>query len=182
MKPLSEMTLQELWDLFPISLSEHKSCWADWYADEAALLKNILPFDCVCHHVGSTAVKDIMAKPIIDILIEFNSVEELSSVANILENAGYIVMATTNGRISLNKGYTSAGFAERVFHLHLRLSGDADEVYFKDFLNAHPDAAREYEKLKLKLAKEYERNRDAYTEAKGDFVKKYTQIAKQKSI
>ena len=42
-KPLSEMTLEELWELFPILLSEHKSCWKDWYGEEKQTIAALLP-------------------------------------------------------------------------------------------------------------------------------------------
>ena len=70
------------------------------------------------------------------------------------------------------------GFAEQVFHLHLRYAGNNNELYFRDYLNEHPQAAKEYEELKLRLWKEYEHNRDGYTEAKAEFVKRYTDQAK----
>ncbi len=179
MKKLSEMTLEELWDLFPIILTEHKPYWADWYDEEVALLKIILPPSTEYHHIGSTAIEGIWAKPIIDILIVVKSSSELKDTAAILQENGYIVMSVNDKRISLNKGYTENGFAEKVFHLHLRLENDTDEIYFKDYLNSHFEVAKAYEKLKLELWKKYERNRDAYTEAKTEFIKKYTQLAKQ---
>lgn len=178
-KKLSEMSLEELWQLFPIYLTEHKSCWKEWYNEEVKFLKGILPSDIAYHHIGSTAINGIMAKPIIDILVVVNSKEKMNEAAELLGGCGYIIMSSTENRVSLNKGYTENGFAEKVFHLHLRLKGDTDEIYFKDYLNMHPDTAKEYEKLKLKLWKEYEHNRDAYTEAKTSFVKKYTELAKQ---
>ena len=55
--------------------------------------------------------------------------------------------------------------------MHLRHCGDNDELYFRDYLIEHPDIAREYEKLKLNLWKEYEHNRDGYTNAKTEFIK-----------
>lgn len=55
--------------------------------------------------------------------------------------------------------------------MHLRHCGDNDELYFRDYLIEHPDIAREYEKLKLNLWKEYEYNRDGYTNAKTEFIK-----------
>lgn len=174
------MTLEELWGLFPITLTEHKPCWADWYQDEVALLKTILPFDAEYHHVGSTAIEGIWAKPIIDILIVVKSNRQMREVAAMLQENGYIVMSETEKRISLNKGYTEKGFAEKVFHLHVRLRGDVDEIYFRDYLNAHAEVAKAYEKLKLLLWKKYKHNRDAYTEAKTEFVNKYTQLAKHK--
>jgi len=175
---LSEMTLEELWQLFPIYLSEHKPYWKDWYNEEKTLLAALLPQTASFHHVGSTAIDGIMAKPIIDILIVVHSVAEVKKAADILDENGYIVMSASENRISLNKGYTENGYAERVFHLHVRLSGDVDEIYFRDYLNAHPAIAKEYEELKLRLATKFEHNRDAYTDAKSEFVKKYTDLAK----
>lgn len=177
-KKLSEMTLEELWQLFPIFLTEHKPYWTDWYNDEVKQIKSILPSNTIYHHVGSTAIKDIWAKPIIDILIVVKSVRQLKDTADTLQKNGYIVMSENNIRVSLNKGYTENGFAERVFHLHIRLENDIDEIYFRDYLNTHPDIAKEYEKMKLRLWKEYEHNRDAYTDAKAEFVQKYTDLAK----
>ncbi len=71
------------------------------------------------------------------------------------------------------------GFAEKVFHLHLRYYGDNNEVYFRDYLNEHAEIAKLYEELKLNLWKRYKHDRDGYTEAKREFVEKYTEIAKQ---
>ena len=177
-KKLSEMTLEELWVLFPIHLTAHDDAWEACYAEEAASLKQFLPESARIHHIGSTAVKGIWAKPIVDILVELCG--DLADAAATLQNHGWIQMAATDTRISLNKGYTENGFADRVFHLHLRLAGDADELYFRDYLNAHPKVAKEYEALKLDLWKKYEHDRDGYTEAKSAFVQKYTALAKQR--
>ncbi|MDE5868165.1 MAG: GrpB family protein, partial [Anaeroplasmataceae bacterium] len=150
-KNLSEMTLEELWELFPIFLTEHQSYWTNWYQEEISLLKNILPSNIKYHHIGSTAIGDIWAKPIIDILIVLESSRKLIDTANTLEKNGYIIMSTSENRISLNKGYSENGFAEKVFHLHVRLKGDTDEIFFRDYLNAHSNIAKEYEQLKLSL-------------------------------
>ena len=87
-------------------------------------------------------------------------------------------MSQTENRLSFNKGYTENGFGERVFHLHLRYAGDNNELYFRDYLIEHPDVAKEYEELKLKLWKKYEHNRDGYTNAKTEMVKQYTEKAR----
>ena len=65
-------------------------------------------------------------------------------------------MAENDSRIDFNKGYTLQGFAERVFHLHLCYEGDNDELYFRDYLQANTAIAKEYERLKLDLWKQYE--------------------------
>ena len=89
-------------------------------------------------------------------------------------------MSETSDRVSFNKGYTEKGFAEKVFHLHLRYVGDHDELYFRDYLIEHTDIAAEYERMKLELWKKYEFDRDGYTKSKTDFIQKYTEKAKLK--
>ena len=89
-------------------------------------------------------------------------------------------MSETSDRISFNKGYTEKGFAEKVFHLHLRYIGDNDELYFRDYLIEHTNIAIEYGRIKLKLWKKYEFNRDGYTNSKTGFIQKYTEKAKLK--
>ena len=177
MKKLSEMTLEELWHLFPISLVSHREEWKEYYKEMEEHLKNILSdYKYNIYHIGSTAIKGIWAKNIVDILIETD--EDLGEIAKRLSENNFIIMSETKDRISLNYGYTEKGFAEKVYHIHLRHTGDCDEIYFRDYLNNNPQVAKEYEKLKLDLWKKYEFDRDAYTEAKGEFIKKYTEIGK----
>lgn len=175
-KALIDMSLEELWQLFPIELVEHRDCWGDWYRDEATVLDGILSAELphAIYHVGSTAIDGIWAKPIVDILIELPDEAAIESAKARLSAHGYLVMADRD----LNKGYTTEGFAERIFHVHLRVVGDNDELCFRDYLNAHPDVAREYERLKLSLWREFEHDRDGYTAAKTPFVSKYTELAK----
>ena len=130
-------------------------------------------------HIGSTSVETIWAKPIVDILLEIPKETDMAVMKDLLLQNGYLLMSESQGRMSFNKGYTPSGFAERVFHLHLRYEGDHDELYFRDYLQEHPAVAKDYEKLKLSLWKQYEHNRDAYTEAKTDFIKNYTEKAKK---
>lgn len=175
MKELSEMTLEELWRLFPIILTSPNLSWKEWFEEEKAILKKIMGESSVIHHIGSTAIHGIWAKPIVDILIEVESIAQMREYAYLMEQNGYIVMHESSiPRISLNKGYTKQGFAEKVFHIHLRILGDNDELYFRDYLNAYSNVAKEYERLKLSLWKKFEYDRDGYTNAKTDFIKKYT--------
>jgi GrpB-like predicted nucleotidyltransferase (UPF0157 family) len=81
--------------------------------------------------------------------------------------------------IVLKEYNTPSGFAEKVYHLHVKPSGDWDELYFRDYLRKHPDVARQYETLKLGLKEQFEHDRDAYTSAKSEFVKEYTQKARK---
>ena len=177
-KPLSAMSLEELWQLFPISLVAHNEKWANEYAQMEVFLNEIFTDVPIVRisHIGSTAIKDIAAKDIVDILVETDDIEMAASKA---EMNGFIRMSSGSGRISLNKGYTPEGFADEVFHLHIRQVGDNDELYFRDYLNDHPEIAREYERLKQELAIMYEHNRDAYTDGKTAFVRHWTAEARK---
>ena len=178
---LEEMSLEELWQLFPIFLRKHQDECKDWYEEERLQLLSFLPEHQIVRlsHIGSTSVKTIWAKPIVDILLEIPKETDMAVMRNLLLQNGYLLMSESKGRMSFNKGYTPSGFAERVFHLHLRYKGDHDELYFRDYLQEHPAVAKDYEKLKLSLWKQYEHNRDAYTEAKTEFIKNYTEKAKK---
>ena len=180
-KELSEMTLEELWRLFPIFLVDHSDRWEALYQEVEALLQGLLADSphCRISHIGSTAIADIKAKDIVDVLVEIPSEDSIEEVANRLEQNGFIRMSTAAERISLNRGYTKHGFADKVYHIHLRFFGDNGELYFRDYLNEFPDVAKEYERLKMELWKEYEFDRDAYTEAKGEFIRKWTNEARK---
>jgi GrpB-like predicted nucleotidyltransferase (UPF0157 family) len=145
------------------------------------ILQQLLPAKEIVRisHIGSTAVKLIRAKPIVDILVETTPDSDWEAVKDKLLQGGYLCMLENSRQISFNKGYTENGFAEKVYHLHLRREGDNDELYFRDYLLDHLQAAKAYEELKLNLWKKYEHNRDAYTQSKTGFIRKYTQEARQ---
>lgn len=175
---LTALSLEELWQLFPIVLVAHQDYWADWYKEEADLLQKELPHIERISHIGSTAIKGIWTKPTIDILVEASREKQLSHFKDGIEKCDYTCMSENCNRIDFNKGYTLQGFAERVFHLHLRHLGDNDELYFRDYLQENVAIAKEYEQLKLDLWKRYEHDRDAYTFHKGDFIRHYTEKGK----
>lgn len=179
-RKLSEMTLEELWALFPIILEPHSDRWTGYYAEIERLLSDAFEgFDVRrISHIGSTAIDGIWAKPIVDVLVELGAGESMENVSDAIVHAGFIRMSASTERMSFNRGYTEQGFAEKVYHLHLRRAGDHDELYFRDYMNAHPDAAAEYERLKLDLRKRFEHDRDGYTAAKTDFIREYTEKAK----
>ena len=180
-KELSEMTSDELWQLFPIFLVEPKENWTENYKEIEKQLNEILKAFSIerISHVGSTSIRGIRAKDIVDVLIEISGDEDMAAAAEQMERHGFTEMWTDERHVSLNMGYTKNGFADKVYHVHLRFSGDNDELYFRDYLNEHPQIAKEYETLKMELWKKYEHNRDAYTEAKTDFIRKWTTEARR---
>lgn len=180
---LKDMTLEELWQLFPIVLTPHQPQWKEWAREEIEQLSLIL---CACspviNHIGSTAIPAIWAKPVIDILVEVPEDADWAQLKNMMDANGYICMNDSGNRMSFNKGYTPQGYAERVFHIHFHIKGEHDEIYFRDYLTAHPSVAKEYETLKLGLLPEYKHDRDGYTNAKSEFVNGIVTLAKHKKI
>ena len=81
-KELAGLSLEELWQLFPIILTPHQSTWIDWYKEEEKLLLKGLPYIHRISHIGSTTIKDIWAKPTIDILVETYKEKELADYKN----------------------------------------------------------------------------------------------------
>ena len=91
-KDQSEVSLEELWHLYPIILSEHKDCWKDWYLEEKKTLKRILKLNSmILSHIGSTSVDAIWAKPTVDILLEADG-GDFSAVFETLTKHGYVHM------------------------------------------------------------------------------------------
>lgn len=182
-KPLNEMSNEELWQLFPIIISEHKNYWKLYYKEEKDILNNILKNNIIrIHHIGSTAVPNLPAKPTIDILVEIKDDADTGSIIKKMEEKSYICsrqLLKPAPHIMFMKGYSSQGFEEKVYHIHVRYSGNWDELYFRDYLIKHPETAKEYGELKIRLSELYKHDRDAYTLAKTDFIKEVTEKARK---
>ena len=179
---LDTLSNEELWELFPIKLMPHAPHWKTVYAQEKTLITTEVPKPLIkrIEHIGSPAVKGIYAKPTIDISVETIEGQGFDAFIEPLARAGYTRTGKGEKRWFFRKGYTMEGYAEHVVHLHLRKPGDNDELYFRDYLLEYPDVAKAYETLKRELKKNHEKNRDAYTDGKTEFIKKYTEVAKEK--
>ncbi len=124
------------------------------------------------HHVGSTAVPGLCAKPIVDMLLEVADVAELDARTGALEALGY----EPKGEFGLpGRRYFRRDdeHCVRTHHLHAYAAGSADVVRhlaFRDYLIAHPDIAAEYGALKLELAARYPQDSRSYSRAKDAFM------------
>jgi GrpB-like predicted nucleotidyltransferase (UPF0157 family) len=128
-------------------------------------------------HVGSTAVPDLVAKPIIDIDVLLRSETMLSAAIEALASLGYVHRGT------LGIPEREAFFApvdDPPHHLYLCPPSSAEfrrHVAFRDYLRAHPMDARSYGDLKIALAERFREDRSAYNAAKGEFVGELTSRA-----
>ncbi len=177
---LNELSLEKLWELFPIIFTDYNENFKIIYQEEENKLKSLIGNNIKrISHIGSTSIKNIKTKPIIDILIEVD-LNNRNIIKDILLNNNYILMSESISKLSFNKGYTITGYADNVFHIHIKEYKDCDELYFRDYLNDNILTRKEYEKLKLELYDKYKPNRDLYTDGKKEFVTKVVNLAKEK--
>ena len=178
---MSREERERLGKLFPIEIVEYDPNWPGLYEKEAGFLRERFGPELIVRieHYGSTAVPGLAAKPVIDILVEITSFEAAKAkIQPALEGLGY-AYNWYSAHMVFFKGYFSEG-APR-YHLHMA-PGDhtiMDGLLFRDYLRQHPETAREYEALKYRLAEIRHFDREAYTEAKTDFVRQITERAKR---
>lgn len=175
----SKVTPKMLMQLFPVILTEYNPEFKIRYEEEKIFLQEVLGDNIIrINHYGSTSVKGLLAKPTIDILLEVSTDTDLSSWTEIMLDSGYVVNNSDKDIIIFLKGYTPRGFVGQAYHIHVRHSGDYDELYFRDYLIAYPEIAAAYAELKRGLKDKFEFDRDGYTAAKSDFIAKHTQTAR----
>lgn len=175
----SKVTAARLSELFPILHEEHNPLWKTHYLEEKAFLKSVFGGNLVrISHIGSSSVPGLLAKPTVDILLEISRDMDLNAVTERMKDEGYVVNTPAADLIMYLKGYTPEGFRGQAFHIHVRHSGDWGELYFRDYLMAHPEKAAEYAALKITLKEQFPHDRDGYTEAKGLFVLACTEQAR----
>ena len=114
-KKLSEMSLEELQELFPIFFNKTSNLLEKLVFRGIDFFEKHNSSDKKISHIVSTAIPNIWAKPIIDILIEVPNNKELSTYVDLIVNSGYICMSQNKNNTSFNKGYTVDGFTKKRF-------------------------------------------------------------------
>lgn len=173
----------------PVVLSPYDPAWPLMFEREKKRLYKFLPKDLLkrVEHIGSTAVPNLCAKPVIDILVEVTSLEETKKrIVPLLHNQKYdYFWRPTNGDdtppfyawfIKRNaKG-------DRTHHIHMvekDFEQHWDRLLFRDYLIEFPEVAKEYKNLKLSLAHDFPHDRLAYANGKKEFIDRVTRKAKE---
>ncbi len=156
-----------------VYLEPHQSEWERSAEETIRTLKNILGSVAVdIQHIGSTSIKTISAKPIIDIAVAVNDYEPILRKRNVLEKADIIFRFDERPEQLL---FVMGDFEKdtRSHHIHVVLY-DSDEwnnyINFRGYLNSNSEAAGEYEAVKIRLAEQYPDDRIAYTEGKQEVI------------
>lgn len=159
-----------------VKLYPHSNEWGKVAEVTIRDLKDIFSDKAIdIQHVGSTSIKDIKAKPIIDIAVGVKSFEDVDELIETLEDKGFIHVEKNDDE---SQRFFSCGDFDadtRTHHIHVVIFGDkewCDYIKFRDTLNNDVSKRRAYEELKLNLEKKYPNNRYEYTEAKADFIRR----------
>ncbi len=171
-----------------VSVAPYDPRWPELFEKEKKHLLSCLPKGLIGRiaHFGSTAVPGLAAKPIVDMLVEVSSLDETKkSIAPVLEAQGYDYFWRPTWGDDTPPFY--AWFVKRdsqgnrTHHLHMVESHFEhwDRLLFVDYLIEHPDVAREYGALKVKLSEMHHNDRVAYTKAKTEFVARVTEKAER---
>jgi len=155
-----------------VEVLPYNRLWPVLFESERSAIQNALGHVVLkLHHIGSTAVEGLAAKPIIDMILEVPSLASLDQATPALESLGYEAMGEFGipGRRYFRKG----GF-HRSHQIHAFQSGDPNihrHLAFRDYLNHFPEVRQEYGALKARLALEFPEDIEGYGDGKDAFVK-----------
>ena len=157
-----------------VEVVPHDPRWRDAFEAEAKQVADALGGNVVAvHHIGSTAIPNIYAKPVIDLLVEVRDVAEVDGRSQAMESLGYEVMGEYGipGRRYFRKDDREG---IRTHHVHAFEAGSAEaerHLSFRDYMIAHPEDAQRYSDLKRRLAAEHPLSIGGYGDGKDGFVK-----------
>jgi GrpB-like predicted nucleotidyltransferase (UPF0157 family) len=157
-----------------VEVVPHDPRWRDAFEAEAQRVAAALGGNVVAvHHIGSTAIPNIHAKPVVDLLVEVADVTEVDGRGPAMESLGYEVMGEygIHGRRYFRKDNEEG---TRTHNVHAFKAGSAEvwrHLAFRDYMIAHPVEARSYSELKRKLAEEHPQSMDEYMDGKDGFIK-----------
>lgn len=158
----------------PIVVVPYDDAWPRRFEAERELLERVLGpwLEGAIHHIGSTAIPRIAAKPIIDMMAGVRDFEEARAAFAPLHEHGYLYTPHRPG-IAHHFAKPSLRLSEMTHGLHLTEPGSDlwhERLAFRDALRADPTLVAEYETLKLRLAKEHRNDGLAYVQGKRTFV------------
>jgi GrpB-like predicted nucleotidyltransferase (UPF0157 family) len=149
--------------------------WKPAFEAESKQIALIMQENVVAiHHIGSTAIPGIYAKPVIDFLIEVNDIRKTDEQSAAIITIGYEAMGEFGlpGRRYFRKNRSPD---VRTHNVHTYQVGSPEinrHLAFRDYMIAHPAAAQYYSDLKRELAKQYPQDLESYMDGKDEFVKR----------
>ncbi|WP_024860608.1 GrpB family protein [Ruminococcus flavefaciens] len=163
-----------------VAVEPHNAEWETAAQQTIAQLRSILGSIVMdAQHIGSTSIKGICAKPIIDIVVGAADFNDILGMNDVLEKNGFIFRGQDVPEQYL---YVCGDADTRTHHIHAVIYGSEvwnNYINMRDYLNCHRDDAQAYSQLKEKLAEQYPDDRNKYTEMKSAFISDILAKARQ---
>ena len=158
----------------------HDPAWIDAFNVESRLILGALGENAIAaHHIGSTAIPAVVAKPVIDILIVVTYIEDVDARNVEMKRLGYQVMGEYG--IPTRRYFRKDNHAGiRTHHVHVFAQGNEQvnrHLAFRDFMNAHPSWAAQYSALKRELVATHSQSMKRYIDGKNDLIAKLDILA-----
>jgi GrpB-like predicted nucleotidyltransferase (UPF0157 family) len=162
----------------PVEIVDYDPKWVESFAVQQVRLTALLSswLAGAVEHIGSTAVPGLRAKPVVDVLAPVRSLADARRALPLLERDGWLHWAQDpNGQVRM--WFLRPRPEERTHHLHvIEDPGRVSSILaFRNALRSDPRLRQDYELLKTRLAQEHRTDREAYTEAKTEFVERTLQ-------
>ena len=157
-----------------VRLEPHDPAWEDTARQTIHRLREILGGAARdIQHIGSTSIPHIMAKPIIDIAVAVNRLDDIDRFIPQLEQNGFIHRPVNDNEWQRFFACGDLAADTRDHHIHVvRYDGNEWRNYinFRGYLTRYPEEAAKYEEVKRALAARYPSDRDSYTDGKGEII------------
>ncbi|MDB6081603.1 MAG: uncharacterized protein JWO53_875 [Chlamydiia bacterium] len=145
--------------------------WPKLFAVEAEHIKQALGNNCITiHHIGSTLVPGLSAKPIIDMLPVVRDIQVVDQATQAMESLGY----DAKGEYGLTfRRYFQKGESLRTHNVHVYEEGSPEidrHLQFRDWMRSHPEDAERYATLKKELAVQFPQDMERYCNGKDIFI------------
>lgn len=164
-----------------VRLENFTSTWKEMYLEEEKNLKELIgEYILGIEHVGSTSIPNLKSKPIIDIAITVNSLDDALKFSNILDENGYDFRYdnAADNEYLVRKGTPD----NRTHYIHI-VEKDSERlnnlILFRDYMLKHPEEVINYQSLKEHLASIYSDNRKMYTSSKNEYIQNILELAKK---
>ena len=165
-------------DISHTKIIPYQESWKQKFEEEKNKLKEIFgDYVISIEHIGSTSIPGLSSKPIIDIAVLINHIDDAESFINDLKEIDY---THDTGGVSTERHFFRK-YGKENFHLSICYKNQggfwARQVLFRDYLRNNPDMRDEYDKLKKSLLQQDPLGSDAYISGKTDFVYKVLRLA-----
>ncbi|WMJ81656.1 GrpB family protein [Clostridium sp. MB40-C1] len=155
-----------------IEVVEYSPSWKEEFIKESKLIQDVMDKEILkIHHIGSTSIPGIFAKPIIDFLVEVKDINNIDMYNDDLSKLGYIA----KGEYGIKgRRFFLKGLYHRTHHIHVFETGNSEierHLNFRDYMIDHPEEANDYGELKKELAIKFRYDIDGYCDGKDAFIK-----------